>query len=560
MITLLFFAFIAGIVTTLSPCILPVLPLLLAAGVGQSNYRAYAIIFGLVISFTFFTLALTALVHATGISPTTLRYISIGLIIFFGLTMIFPSLERALTAPLVRLGSQAQQASAARTGIFSGIILGTALGLVWTPCAGPILATISTLAATGAVTIYAVIVTLAYSMGTALPMFFIMYGGSKINQSISHFGRYTEYIRKLFGLLMILGALAILFHADIFLQQLAIKYFPSLKIEENTLVQKELATLHKGSAMNSRAPSVGSLAPEFVGIAAWLNSAPLTIEQLRGKVVLVDFWTYSCINCVRTLPYLKKWYQTYKNDGFVIVGVHTPEFAFEHDLSNVQEMVNHFGITYPVALDNSFSTWQNYHNSYWPAHYLLNKDGIIRYIHFGEGEYDQTENMIRSLLGMAPLAMQHEKQKITAQTPEIYLGSSRAHNYSSQLTIKPNMVTTYNYPGPLAKDEIGLKGSWLVAEESITSQEDNAQLTLNYMAQHVYLVMSAPQSSLVHVLLDNQPVAPENRSSDMNSAGEITVKASRMYTLIDSKQTGRHTLTLQIPRNVSLYAFTFGTD
>lgn len=565
MMVLLFFAFLAGVVTVLSPCILPVLPLLLAAGTGEGKYRPYGIIVGLVVSFTFFTLALTALVHITGISPDLLRYIAIGLIIFFGLTMIFPSFEKFFTqlvAPISRWGNRVEMATnQTGAGFVAGFILGIALGLIWAPCAGPILAAITTLVATGAVTWNAVIVTLAYSLGTALPMFFIIWGGSKITSSLSVFAPYTELIRKLFGALMIVGALAIAFHADVILQQVAINYFPKITIENNERVKKELELLQKGASMNNFSPElvVKGRAPDFIGIETWINSQPLTMQQLAGKVVLVDFWTYSCINCVRTLPYLKKWYATYKDNGFVIVGIHTPEFEFEKNPNNVQDAVKRFEITYPVGLDNHYSTWQNYHNHYWPAHYLIDQQGIIQYIHFGEGEYGATENMIRSLLGLAPIEEKGERGLLMPQTPEIYLGSARARNYIAEISLKSGQTVMYDYHAVLGHDEVGLKGLWFVSPEAIISKNNTSFLTLNFSARHVYCVMSAAAPSTITVLLDDKPVPSEYYTKDMNEKGEIIVKESRMYDILDlENNAGRHVLVLQAPENVSLYAFTFG--
>ncbi len=561
MLLLLLFAIIAGIVTTLSPCILPVLPLLLAAGAGQGKYRPYAIIIGLIASFSFFTLFLTSIIHLTGLSPNILRYIAIALFILFGLIMLFPSLELAFTklvSPLVNLGSRAEQTTASDTGIFSGLIFGAALGLVWAPCAGPILAAITTLAATGAVTAQAILLTLAYSVGTALPMFFIMYGGSSI---VSFISPYSESIRKIFGGLMICGALAIALHADMWLQQITPRYVPSLGVEDNPAVLKELKQLQRKVGMSNKAPKIGNQAPDFVGITAWLNSPELTMDDLKGKVVLVDFWTYSCINCIRTLPYLKKWYQEYKDKGFVIVGVHTPEFAFEHDAKNVEAAAQRLGVAYPIALDNDYGTWKNYDNRYWPAHYLIDQQGIIREIHFGEGGYDSTENMIRSLLGL-PSITEHEKpgKLFVSQSPETYLGYKRAAHYPYSLQIQHDVTATYSYPGRVGEDEVVLAGKWLISDESITSEDDHAELKLNFRAQHVYVVMSAKQPSLVSVLLDDKPIPTEARTKDMDETGQIRVQESRMYSIVDLQKAGRHVLTLQIPQGISLYAFTFGTD
>lgn len=566
MIFLLFFAFLAGLVTALSPCILPVLPLLLSAGIGNNYHRPLGIIIGLIFSLTFFTLTLTTIVRKTGISPDTLRYISIGLIILFGLTMIVPALEKfflRLASPLARLGNRIENsANQGYAGFGSGVLAGIALGLIWAPCAGPILATITTLVATQSITLSAVIVTLAYSIGTALPMFLIMYGGNKIRLSMSSLTPYTESIRKIFGVMMIFAALAIAFHLDIVVQQSALRYVPTITVEDNELVKKELEVL-QNKTDNSQLV-VGDQAPDFIGIADWINSPRLTLEQLKGNVILVDFWTYSCINCVRTLPYLKKWYATYKDKGFVIVGIHTPEFEFEKSFDNVKDATKRFGLEYPIALDNAYSTWQNYNNRYWPAHYIIDQKGIIRYIHFGEGHYEDTENTIRSLLGLSPVEQKPTREitnSLMQQTPETYLGYKRAQKYAAEIVLLAEQTSAYDYSHALARDEVGLKGDWFIGPDSITAKSNACMLAIHFVAQQVYLVMSAEQPNLITVLLDGQPVQPSFYTKDMDSSGNILVKESRMYEMLNLKNSSAsHVLTLQVPDGVSLYAFTFGSE
>lgn len=563
MIILMFFSFLAGVVTVLSPCILPVLPLLLGAQVGQGNYRAYGIIMGLIASFTFFTLALTALVHATGISPDFLRYIAIGITIFFGLTLLFPQLssyfERA-TSGLARLGTVLQQTSDNKsTGFWSGFILGGALGLIWTPCAGPILATITALVATSALNIQAVLVTLVYSIGAAVPMFLIMYGGNSIIASTQFLSGYTELIRKIFGVLMILGALAIAFHFDVVLQQIAVRYFPVITFEDNETVKKELEKLRMNTnKMNNTMLANEGQAPALVGLTDWINSKPLSLDELKGKVVLIDFWTYSCINCVRTLPHVKEWYNKYKNDGFIIIGVHTPEFEFEKNPANVKDAVKRFDITYPVALDNNYQTWQNYNNRYWPAHYLIDEAGIIRYVHFGEGNYKETENAIRTLLGLSHMAEKQERADRRSETPETYLGYQRASNYHPDIIIQENKTASYSYNGMLGDDQIGLKGSWFISAQYIKAMGDST-LSLNFIADKVYLVMDSDQKAAIQVLLDSNPLPKHYYTKDYNERGELVVQGARMYEVLDLKgDYGRHIVTLQIPSEVKAYVFTFG--
>lgn len=565
MIILLIFAFLSGIITVLSPCILPVLPILLAVSIGEGKYRPLGIICGVIVSFTFFTLSLTVIVHATGISPNVLRYCAIGLLILFGLTLIFPRLEQLfsqLTGGIANLGTQIESQSARLGGGFwSGFMVGSALGLIWAPCAGPILATIVTLVATSSITLGTVLLTLAYSAGTALPMFLIMYGSNKIISSTMSLGAYTQLIRTLFGIIMIAGALAILFHADVALQQFTLNYFPSLSIENNPTVRNEIEKFKQqatGIPLLSAAPHVGGAAPDFVGIQEWINTKPLSPATLRGTVFLVDFWTYSCINCVRTLPYLKKWYTDYHDKGFTIVGIHTPEFEFEKDPANVKSAVKRFGIEYPVALDNEYKTWQNYHNSYWPAHYLADQTGIIKEIHFGEGNYTETENEIRKLLGLEPITQGKQEVVRARQTPETYLGASRGRSYSN--TIKPNQISDYSYSGALGQDQVGLTGQWYVAPEFIQSNSDSARLSINFTANRVYLVMASAQSKPVTLFLDDNPLPAEFAGKDVTDTNTLIVKESRMYDLIDlKKNNGNHLLTLQVPKDVQLYAFTFGS-
>src|SRR5258708_2148634 len=345
--------------------------------------------------------------------------------------MIFPTLSEGfeqLTAFVSNMGNKLQSQEATKnTGFFGGFLLGISLGLLWTPCAGPILASVTTLALTGNVNLTAVFLTIAYGFGGGVPILLIAYGDNRALTSSRFLSSKATGIRKVFGVVMIATALAMLFNLDRQLQLIAIQYFPSLQPDSSSAVQLALKNLGKSNDQLSRQlqgkpldkvsmvdqtggalPDLGP-APELTGITAWINSTPLTLASLRGKVVLVDFWTYTCINCIRTLPYVTTWYNTYKDQGFVVIGVHTPEFEFEKKYSNVVDAVNRFKILYPVAQDNNYATWNAYQNQYWPAHYLLDKQGHIRQVHFGEGNYTETENAIRSLLGMDPLLKEDVK-------------------------------------------------------------------------------------------------------------------------------------------------------
>ncbi|HLJ31669.1 MAG TPA: thioredoxin family protein, partial [Candidatus Babeliales bacterium] len=278
---------------------------------------------------------------------------------------------------------------------------------------------------------------------------------------------------------------------------------------------------------------------ELVGITDWINSKPLTLEQLRGKVVLIDFWTYTCINCVRTLPHVTQWYKDYKNNGLEIIGVHTPEFAFEKNKDHVKNAVKKFNITYPVALDNDYQTWQAYNNHYWPAHYLIDQRGVIVKTHFGEGDYEEMENAIRMLLNLHHLPLKKDGELVLEKliTPETYLGSERGKG----------------------NDYITLHGNWTVKNDCIQSEDNSSEIVLNFMGTHVYLVMKSDQPKLITILLDGKPVPEKYWTKDSNKEGKIVVHEPRMYDVLDLKQDyGKHTLTLQCQTGINAYVFTFG--
>lgn len=576
---LLLFALLAGVATVLSPCILPVLPAILSASASGGRRRPLGVILGLIISFVFFTLALTTLVQSFGLSANVLRYIAILVIGFFGVVLLIPFLSEKfamLTDSLANFGTQIQARSRTeRSGFVGGLIIGAALGLVWTPCAGPILAAITTLVATQQINLEVVLLTVAYSLGAALPLLIIAYGGQRA-LSVSSIAKHAERIRQIFGVLMILTAISLALNWDVAFQQSVLDYLPSIQVEKNRWVQEQLQKLRGPSPFtvkpqnnidNQKTDTLPYIAPAppLKGITAWINSPPLTWDQLKGKVVLIDFWTYSCINCIRTFPYLRRWYETYKDKNFIIIGVHTPEFEFEKDENNVKKAVQRFHLTYPIAMDNHYDTWQAFYNSYWPAHYLIDQNGIVREVHFGEGNYLETENAIRSLLHLPLLAK--EKQEIASpsyresMTPETYLGYKRADAYTSDIHIIPNERAHYDYQNVLKPNEVGLKGEWTIDAEYMTSDSDDAQLNLNFQSNRVYLVLGGKSPLPISVELDGKPLPPSFWTSDMNAQGKITVKDPRKYDIVDLKgESGRHLLTLYLPKGIQAYAFTFGME
>lgn len=582
MAVLLGFAFLAGIVTMLSPCILPLLPIILSGSTVGGKKYPFGVVTGFVTSFTLFTLFLSTIVRLTGLPSEFLRYLSIVIILIFGLVLVIPQLYtyyEILVSKLIS-GGGSTQGEKPKVGFGGGFLVGISLGLVWTPCVGPILASVIALALSGVVTGTAFFVTLAYSLGTALPMLLIMYGGRGIIGKVPWLTRNLGRIQRLFGVLLILVALAIGFNLDRQFQVYFLRVFPNygtglVQVEENESVRSAIdqsfdpANVNQADIGQPMSLPVGDMfknpAPELIPGGQWLNSEPLTLQQLKGKVVLVDFWTYSCINCIRTFPYIQSWHEKYKDSGLVIIGVHTPEFEFEKKAENVAKAIADFGLTYAVMQDNDFSTWRAYKNRYWPAKYFIDAKGNIRDMHFGEGDYEQSEQIIRDLLTEAGYTLPGEEPaqpdyQIYSNTPETYLGYGRLRNFVSPEDVVMDLAFTYSIPTELPQNSVAYGGVWKIQKELARPSQD-AQLVQNFDAREVFLVMS-PMSSgsdaRVEVFLDGEKV-PEAAAGEDVTDGVVTVNADRLYKLIKLTAPGRHVLKLQfLDDNAQLYAFTFG--
>jgi len=566
MILLVAFAFLAGIVTILSPCILPILPIVLSSTVDTTGKRRpLGVVVGFVLSFTFFTLFLTTLVRLIGIPAESLRYLSIIILIIFGLSLFIPQIQlviEQLFSKLTRFAPQSQT----RHGFFGGLIIGLSLGLLWTPCVGPILASVISLALSGTVTAQAFIITFAYATGTAIPMFLILQAGSTALQKIPWLLKNSARIQKGFGIVMILVAIAIFFNLDRRFQTYILNTFPQYgvgltQLEDNQLVRDTLQRLNPepmdetviGKPMSDLVLPKGPPAPEIIPGGAWFNTQPLTLAALKGKVVIIDFWTYSCINCQRTFPYLKKWWTTYKDKGLVIIGVHAPEFEFEKSEKNVAQAIKDFELTYPIVQDNNFATWRAYNNNYWPAKYVIDKDGLIRYTHFGEGEYNETEKVIQELLSEigAPVSenIDNPEYKIESQTPEIYLGYLRLRDLTpsqTPSTVQKDVFAEY-IPGKiLNSNTFSLRGEWKITKEYAETKAGN-ELMLRYNAKNVFLVMRSDDETQVEIYLDNKLL------------NTVSVNTDRLYDLIKLEVPGAHELKLKfLNSGTQIYAFTFG--
>lgn len=377
----------AGLATVASPCVLPLLPAVLGAAVGpQDRKRPLFIVLGFALSFAAVALLFSASTKVLGISPDVLRQGAAWGLMLAGLLMLWPALGDRLMAPFGGLANAANRLGGRATeGPLGGLLLGATLGALWTPCAGPVLASILALVAKAPTAGEAAPLLLAYALGAGLPMLAIAYGGQAITAHVRPLARYAGRIRQGFGVLVMASAVAMLGQFDAQASAWLSDAWAGAKVPD--AVRTEPANVGQGRP-----------APEFVGLGGWINSKPLTMAQLRGQVVLVDFWTHGCVNCVRTLPHLQQWHTRYAAQGLVIVGVHTPEFAFERSLHNVRAAVQRHGLSYPVAQDNGYQTWQAYDNQYWPAQYLVDRQGRIVYQHFGEGDEAEIEGQIQRAL------------------------------------------------------------------------------------------------------------------------------------------------------------------
>ena len=543
MLVLIGIGLAAGFITAISPCVLPVLPIVFAGGATGGRRKPFAIIAGLVLSFTAFTLFGVWLLRKLGLPEDLLRNIAIALLFLVAATLLFPKVEEIVQRPFLRLTRRPSG------DLGGGLLLGASLGLVFVPCAGPVLAAITVVGATQDVGFRAIVLTLAYAIGAAIPMLLVAFGGrAGMNALRPHAYR----IRQVLGVVVALTALAIAFNVDRHFQTALPGYTQALqnKVEDSSSAQRQLEKLRGRTRQVAATTSLQDYgrAPELTGLTNWINSKPLTLKQLRGKVVLIDFWTYSCINCLRTLPHVKAWYRTYHDKGLVVIGVHTPEFAFEHVPSNVRGAVKRLGVTYPVALDNDYATWNAFQNQYWPAKYLIDRRGHLRYYHFGEGSYDTTEARIRTLLGenagMLPVANGLADPTPTGlMTPESYLGYERLARFA-QKSVTPNRFATYDLPASdLQQDELAYGGRWKVQAQRIIAGPA-AQLRLRFQARSVHLVLGGRGS--VAVIVDGKPV------------GVVPVRGSRLYTLARLPDLRSRLLELHFSPGVEAYAFTFG--
>lgn len=576
MALLLIFAFVSGLVTIFAPCIWPLLPIILSTTTTGGHKKPLGVTIGIMLSFGLLTLTISYIVKFIPFDPNALRFIAVLIIGFLGITLLIPKFSGILESYVSRLSGKLKINSNNSSGFLGGLITGLALGIVWTPCAGPILATIATLAATQSVNLSVILVTTTYILGVGIPLFIFATAGRLLFKKSKALTKYTGRVQQIFGVVLIIAALLIATNYDKILQARLLDLFPSYsnfitQLESNSAVKKQLDVLKgKESVENvleeNKLLNADYYAPDFIGISKWLNpEKALSIKDLKGKVVLVDFWTYTCINCIRTLPFVTSWYDKYHDKGFVVVGVHTPEFEFEKNTDNVLGAINQYKINYPVAQDNSYVTWNNYNNQYWPAEYLIDANGKVRRTHFGEGEYDEMEKAIQTLLKekgekiSTDLENTKDETPHGSQSPETYIGSNRMQYYYPDGSLPPQEKTFTLSENPV-ENSFSLGGKWnIMGEYSVT--EENSVLVYNFQAEKVFLVMRPGKNTkaLVKISIDGKSVDSTNSGTDVKD-GVVIVDKDRLYNLVDLHgKNETHILKLEfISPGTEVFAFTFG--
>ena len=613
--TIVILVFLGGVLTILSPCILPVLPFVFARSEQKFLNNGLPMLAGMAVSFAgIATLAAVGGSWAVRVNQYG-RFFALVLLTAFAVTLLSPRLADLLARPFVALGNRLAQRDAAATGRFAllnSLLLRVATGLLWAPCAGPILGLILTGAAISGPNARTTLLLFAYSAGAATSLAVALLAGGKVFVFLKKSLGTGEWIRRGLGVAVLLAVVAIVFGWDsTVLTRLSLNGTNSL---EQSLIDKinpqapggsmSMAMSNSNMAMSNSAMSNSTMAmsnakadghammmsaakpaadlpvegeiPSFAGATLWLNSPPLTAEGLRGKVVVVDFWTYSCINCLRALPYVESWFQKYKDHGLVVIGVHAPEFAFEKDPANVRRAVADLKIAYPVALDNDYAIWQAFNNQYWPAHYFIDAAGRVRAHHFGEGNYDESEQIIRKLLSEAgqkdlpppgmgaekPVGVQAPPDEAHDQSPETYVGYRRAENFESPGGFAQDQLHAYSAPAALKLNQWALGGSWSVDPEKAVLGAVPGKIVFRFYARDLHLVLGPGidgKPVRFRVTVDGAAPAADH-GADTDSSGAGVIDRQRLYQLIrQSGDVRERVFTIEfLDPGVQAYSFTFG--
>ncbi len=570
-------AFAGGILTIFSPCILPVLPFVFARADQPFRRSGLPLLTGMALTFSLVAIAAAFGGHWVVRLNQSGRYVAMFIFLVLGVSLLFPSFAETLTRPLVRAGSRLQGGPSTEASVGKSFVLGISTGLLWAPCAGPILGLILTGAALQGPGAHSSFLLLSFALGAATSLGIALFAGNKVFSALKRSLSFEVWIRRALGAAVILGVVAIALGWD------------TVLLTKFSFVNTAKAESHLIDALGPQKPAILTVSaaeslpvladegpmPDLDGAVGWINSSPLKTKSLRGKVVLIDFWTYSCINCLRTLPYIEGWAEKYKDSGLVVIGVHTPEFAFEKDRANVEKAVHDLKITYPVAIDSDYGIWRAFKNQYWPAHYFIDGKGRIRYHHFGEGEYAESEQVIQELLrengaksladsslNIAATGVEAAPDNGDVRSPETYIGYSRAEHFASAEPLAHDSRKTYSLSQRLSLNQWGLAGAWKVGPESAVLQTAPGTITFRFHARDLHLVLGPTKDGKpvrFIVKLDGTPPG-DDHGSDTDATGAGTVQGHRLYQLIRQKGAVEdRTFEIQfLDPGVQAFAFTFG--
>jgi cytochrome c biogenesis protein CcdA/thiol-disulfide isomerase/thioredoxin len=577
---LYFLAFVGGVLTIVSPCILPVLPLVFSRADQPFRRSGLPLLAGMAATFAVVagiaTYAGAWIVRANQIG----RILAIVVFALLGLALLFPGLAEYFTRPLVRIGGRVQGQDANEVpSIGRSLVLGMSTGLLWAPCAGPILGLILTGAAIQGPSAHTTFLLLSFSAGAATSLAVALLAGNKVFSLMKKSLGTEEWIRRGLGVAVLAGVVAIAMGWDTgILRRLSLS--STSGVEQKLVDRFRPVAYAKANETSAAEPATVELKnegsfPSLDGVVKWLNSPPLTREQLKGKVVLIDFWTYSCINCLRSIPYVEAWAEKYKNDGLVVIGVHTPEFAFEKDAANVARSLTDLKITYPVAIDSNYAIWKAFHNEYWPAHYFIDANGTIRFHHFGEGKYAESEEVIQQLLreknlglktgGLVQVAAsgsQAASDSSNVGSPETYVGYSRQQNYASPQKIRRDGAQVYTAPPRLTVNQWGVAGNWNVSDEHAALVAAPGKVIFRFHARDLHLVLGPGKNGKpVRFRVRIDGTAPgDDHGVDTDEQGTGVVNEYRLYQLVRQKgKVEDRTFEIEfLDPGVQAFAFTFG--
>jgi cytochrome c biogenesis protein CcdA/thiol-disulfide isomerase/thioredoxin len=571
-------AYIGGVLTIFSPCVLPVLPFIFARSDQSFRRSGLPILLGMAATFTLLA-SLAAVGGAWLIALNQYgRYAAMLLLLLMGLALIFPVISDRMMRPFVAFGGRLQQRADQQTSLKGSLLLGVAVGFLWAPCAGPILGLVLAGAALNGANLYSAMLLLVFAAGAATSLAVALLAGGRVFNLMKRGLGAEEWLRRGLGVAVLAGVAVIALGWDTrFLSQF--NFFNTASTEQqliSQLAKPSAQAAPQRATMAAATSAMPPMMPPLSGATQWFNSPLLTSEMLRGKVVLVDFWTYSCINCLRTLPYLKAWNEKYRDQGLVIIGVHTPEFAFEKIPRNVEQAIRDLGITYPVAMDNQYTIWNAYKNEYWPAHYLIDANGKIRHQHFGEGAYQETEQTIQSLLKEAHqgvLAMNDKLVQVAGsgataaaademeRSPETYVGYARQQNLASPEAIKQDVAAQYSAPRALKTNQWALSGKWRVSAEAAAVQASGGTISYRFEGRDLHLVLGTRNGKPVRFKVTLDGDAPgADHGADIDAQGNGVIREQRLYQLV--RQSGKiavHTFRIQfLDADAEAFAFTFG--